>query len=181
MFLAYAVAAIVGGVLLVASLVSGHHDGGGAHHHGEADAASGVTSVLLSLRFWVYLLGIGGGTGLALETLAAELGAALIFGLALGVGAGSGLTASLVLRRAATQAGGVVDSRELVYRLGTLLLPAGPGRSSQVRVTINNQTVDLIAVTDDPAIAEREQVIILDIKDGIAHVTRNQPKEDPHE
>jgi hypothetical protein len=42
-----------------------------------------------------------------------------------------------------------------------------------VRITVNNQTIDLIAVTDDPAIAEREEVIILDVKDGVARVTRN--------
>jgi hypothetical protein len=174
MFLAYAIAAIAGGTLLLAGLVTGgHHDGVDLHHGGTADDGGGtLATAALSLRFWSYFLGLGGGTGLLLRLLA-HLDAWLVFVLALGVGTATGLAASVLLSRASKQASGVVESTGLAYRLGTMLLPASPGVSSQVRITVNNQTIDLIAVTDDPAIAEREEVIILDVKDGVARVTRN--------
>jgi hypothetical protein len=180
MVAAYLIAAITGGTLLIASLLTGHHGGGheldhsGAPAHDHAGHGSGIAGLVLSVRFWTYLFAFGGGTGLLLRLLA-HLGEPLALLLSLGVGAASGAAVQIVMDRLSQEAGGVVASRELVYKLGTMLLPAAPGQSSRVRVTINNQTVDLIAVTDDISIAAREEVLILDVKDGVAHVTRNVP------
>ncbi len=174
--LGYLLATILGGTLLVASLLTGHHgashelDHGHAHESGDQENA--IAALVFSVRFWTYLLAIGGLTGLLLR-LIAKTGEPWCALLALSVGSASGLFAQRILSVLGKQSGGVVESSELALRLGKMLLPASPGVSSRVRLTVNNQIVDLIAVTEDPQIAAREEVLVLEVKDGVAHVTRN--------
>jgi len=172
----YLAATILGGALLAASLVSGHH---GAHEvdHGDGHGighGAAALEALLSIRFWTYLCAFGGIAGLLLHRVA-HLGEPLAFLLSLGTGLASGVGAQVVIGKASAGSGGVVEPRQLVYRLGTLLLPASPGVKSRVRLTINDQIFDLTAVTEDSQIAAREEVLVLDIKDGVAVVTRNKP------
>jgi hypothetical protein len=167
----YIASMILGGALLLSSLAFDHH--GGAHGADHSTDFHGF-SFALSLRFWTYLLAFGGATGLLLHSLA-HLGEPLAFFLAVLIGAGSGLAAQFVVYKMSSDTGGTVSQRELVFKLGTMLLPASPGMSSRVRVTANNSTIDLIAITDDISIAARDEVIVLEIKEGVARVTKNQP------
>jgi hypothetical protein len=179
MLAAYLAATILGGTLLTASLVTGHHGASHELEHQHGSEQGGVLAAfVLSLRFWTYLLAFGGASGFLLHKVA-HLGEPLALALSLLVGAASGIGAQIAIHKL-TQDGqaGVVSPRELVYRLGTLLLPASPGVPSRVRLTINNQTVDLTAVTEDVSIAAREEVLVLEIKDGVALVTRNNPKQE---
>ncbi len=171
----YIASMILGGALLLSSLAfdhgaAGHGSGHGADHPGDAHGFS----FALSLRFWTYLLAFGGATGLLLHTLA-HLGEPFALTLAVLFGAGSGLAAQFVVHKMSSDKGGTVSQRELVFKLGTMLLPASPGVSSRVRVTANNQSIDMIAITDDASLAARDEVVILEIKDGVAQVTKNQP------
>jgi hypothetical protein len=171
----YIASMILGGALLVSSLVFDHHGGGHeVDHAGQAATGTHGVSFALSLRFWTYLLAFGGATGLLLHSFA-HLGEPLAFGLSVLIGAVSGLAAQFVVYKMSSDAGGTVSQRELVFKLGNMLLPAAPGISSRVRVTANNSSIDLIAITDDSSLAARDEVVILEIKDGVARVTKNQP------
>jgi len=177
MLAAYIAATVLGGTLLIGSLLTGHH--GGVHEfdhagHDTEGHGSALTAFVLSLRFWTYLLAFGGASGLLLHKLA-HVGEPYAFLLSLVTGAASGIFAQLAVHKLGSHTGGTVASREMVYRLGTMLLPASPGVASRVRVTVNNQSIDLIATTEDLALAARDEVVVLDIKDGVAHVTKNDP------
>jgi hypothetical protein len=168
MLYAYLVSAVVGGVLLVASLVTGGHHGGGVEHHAENTASN-----LLSIRLWTYLLTFGGVTGLLLS-LVGGAGATLTGVLALAVGAVAGGTAQLVIRKAGSMVGGTIKDDELVGKTGQLLLPCGKGTSGKVRLLVKGQMVDLIATTDEPKeIGAREEVLVVEVKEGNAVVARN--------
>ena len=174
MIAAYLIAMIVGGSLLASSLFFDHHGAHAGEHAGHAPGGAHDSSfawLVLSLRFWTYLLAFGGAAGFALH-LVAHLGEPLAGLLALGTGAASGIFASLIVRRLGSQQGGTVSKSELVYRLGTMLLPAAPGEKSRVRVTVNNQSIDLTATADEP-LAARDEVLVLEINDGVAKVARN--------
>jgi membrane protein implicated in regulation of membrane protease activity len=170
MLYAYLASTIIGGVLLLASLVTGgHHGGGGAEHHAENTASN-----LLSVRLWTYFLAFAGATGLLL-TLTGGAGTVLAGVLAAGVGAIAGGTAQLVIRKAGShQLGGTIRDEELVGKSGQLLLPCGKGQSGKVRLLVKGQMVDLIATTDDPGeIGAREEVLVVEVKEGSAVVARN--------
>jgi membrane protein implicated in regulation of membrane protease activity len=179
----YVFGAIVGGVLLGASVVSGHgHDAGGGHdggdgqghdgdqnHHGGSSAAT----LLLSLRLWTYLLAFGGATGLVLRLAlgTAEPLTAILAGI---VGASAGGVAQIVTKRMTGQIGGTIRTDQLVGRTGRLLLPVGKTSSGTVRLVVANQAVDLIATTqDDTDLAARDEVLVVEVKDGMAVVTKS--------
>ena len=52
--------------------------------------------------------------------------------------------------------------------------PCGKNQSSKVRLLVKGQMVDLIATTDDPGeIGAREEVLVVEVKEGTAVVARN--------
>jgi membrane protein implicated in regulation of membrane protease activity len=170
----YLVAVIVGGALLAVSLVSGHHAPAlEAHAPGELGAHhAGAGHALLSLRFWTYLLAFGGAAGLALRLLAQTPEPWVALASA-AVGALAGGGAHLVVARLASARGGTVRTEELVGRTGRLLLPAAPGQSSRVRLSVGGALIDLTATTDEKRLEADEEVLVVQVKDGVAQVTRN--------
>lgn len=174
MLAVYLVATIVGGALLVASLATGHHAGAlEAHSGGAGDPGhGGPANALLSLRFWTYLIGFGGLTGLLLR-LVAHTGEPFCALAALGVGALSGTSAHLVVARlAGSGRGGTVRTEELVGHTGRLLLPAAPGSASRVRLSVGGQLIDLTARSDETLAAD-DEVLVVQVREGVAQVTRN--------
>jgi hypothetical protein len=174
MLYAYLVGAIVGGVLLVASLVMGgsHEAGHTLGDHGGHDADS-PASTLFSVRLWTYFLAFGGATGLVLRTLV-KTGEPLAAILAGGVGLTAGGVAQAVMKRMSGQLGGTIREGELVGRVGRLLLPVGKTAAGKVRLVVANHAVDLIATTtDEGELAAREEVLVVEVKDGAAVVTRS--------
>jgi membrane protein implicated in regulation of membrane protease activity len=184
MFLVYVFTAVAGLVLLVASLF-----GGGDHEHGEidgaveavdaaADAAHAAGSIL-SLRFWMYLLTFGGITGVLLRLLA-HTGEPMTALISLAVGAVVGLLSKLLFRKlAAPGPTGMVHTDSLVGRSGAVLIPFDRGATGKIRVQINDRTVDLLATTDDPTLSSRDEVLIVEVRDGTtAHVTRSPEQKD---
>ena len=170
----YLFASIVGWVLLGASLAGGH----GAGHAGHATALAEVdhgaspAAILVSLRFWTYVLAFGGATGVLLR-LAAGTGEPLTLLASLGVGVVSGAGAQLAWSRLASTHGGTVRDNELVGHSGRLLLAAAPNTPGRVRLTVRNASIDLIATSDELALPANEEVLVVSVRDGVAHVVRN--------
>jgi membrane protein implicated in regulation of membrane protease activity len=170
----YLFAAIVGWVLLGASLAGGHGGASNGAHSLALEHVDHATpqSVLLSLRFWTYVLAFGGSTGVLLHFVA-KTGEPLTLAVSLGVGLVTGVTAKLAWSRLGNARGGTVRDDELVGQTGRLLLAAGPQRSGRVRLTVRNASIDLIAASDDLTLAANEEVLVVSVRDGVAHVVRN--------
>lgn len=184
----YLAALVIGlGVLLVQIALGGR---GGDHALGHAgshvpghDLAKsgragddGPLAVVLSFRFWIFaLLGFGlSGSLLHYLDLAGPAVAAIVAGAA---GIGSGMFASLVVRSVTRGAASTsVNLSEAVGREARVLVACAKGRNGQVRIALRGQSVDLLASTDEESIARGEPVLIEEVRDGVAQVSR-RPRE----
>jgi membrane protein implicated in regulation of membrane protease activity len=182
MFLAYLFMAVAGAILLAASLFGGgeDHDLDHGSADGDVDPADSVadsahaTSILRSFRFWTYLLAFGGFTGVLLRTLAG-LGEPWTALLSFGCGAVAALFSQILIRKAvATGPSGTVKTATLVGRSGAVLVPFERGATGKIRVQVNDTMVDLLATTDDDTLGSKDEVLIVEVRDGTtAHVTRS--------
>jgi membrane protein implicated in regulation of membrane protease activity len=175
----YLAALVVGGALLGFSLLGGHgHDVGHDVDHGGGHEGSAIAAALASVRFWTYLLAFGGACGVLLRTLAhtpEPLGGLL----SLGAGAGAGLLAQTLIARA-TSGGdvGTLSERDLVGRLAQVLVPFAKPQTGKVRVQLRDNLVDVLAVTDEEGeLDAKQEVVILEMRDGCALVSRSAAKE----
>ncbi len=156
------------GVLLLQGVL-GHEgvdaDGDGVpDHDGDAD-----TSLLLGARFWLFLalaFGIAGSL-LTLFRLASP-GATL--GLAAGSGLASGLFAAAVIRALKRgQVSSIASAHEAIGKVGDVLVPCEKGRVGKVRLELRGQTVDLLAMSNEPLPAGT-RVVVEDLEGDIARV-----------
>lgn len=152
-----------------------HHGGAG---HGTLLGSLGSAALMVfSLQLWTYILAFGGLTGLLLRTVGhvGEPTAALC---ALGVGLGTAVTARKVLRRMTREVdSGTVDAERLLGATAEVLIPADAGRTGKVRLHVRGQTVDLMAhAHDGSALTAGAEVVILEVKDGVAEVTTELPE-----
>jgi hypothetical protein len=169
MLYVYLFATILGGVLLGTTLFGGgDHDAGHDADHG--DHGFGI----FSLRLWTYFFAFGGLTGLLLTTLTGTW-APITAALSLGMGAVSGVTARTIMVKALTSgAGSTIKHDELVGKSAEVLVPFARGDTGTVRLRVKGSTIDLMAaVEEDVQLAAKEEVLILEVKDGRALVTRN--------
>lgn len=146
-------------------------DGDHAHaDHGHGDG--GFLPIFLSLRFWTFTLLAFGLSGSLIHYLdLANSGVALAIALALGLGAG--LTASLTFRvLSKSEANSGATDRDAVGTVGKVLLPFGKGARGKIRIELKGQTVDFVATTDDEAIEAGQMVMIEEMRETTAHVSR---------
>ena len=152
-----------------------HGATGGDHGHAAPVSLTLGTALgwLLSVQLWTYLLAFGGLTGLLLRTLA-HVPEPLAGGGALVVGLGTALAARAVLRRViGSTDSGTTSYERLVGSSAQVLIPAGPGSTGKIRLTARGQTLDLLArASDGGELLAGGQVSILDVRDGVAEVTR---------
>jgi hypothetical protein len=96
----------------------------------------------------------------------------------LGVGLGTGITARKVLRRmTAIGDSGTVEPSRLIGNSAQVLIPAEAGKTGKVRLTARGQTVDLMARSSEgKALLAGAEVVIVDMKDGVADVTLELPE-----
>lgn len=202
MFFVYLFAAVAGCLLVLVSVLSGGHgdagaDGGdvvldastgdsvsashdgsahahhGAGHDGPASSLGAALGWLLSVQLWTYLLAFGGLTGLLLRSVA-QVAEPLAGGCALGVGLGTALVARAVLRRVMGSAhSGTTSHDRLVGSSAQVLIPAVAGGTGKIRLFSHGHMLDLLArASDGGALSEGATVSILDMREGIAEVLR---------
>lgn len=192
---------VVGGILLGTSLLLGHDsdadaDAGidvdgdaqleidGADADADADGLDhadldhgGLAEVWLpfmSLRFWVFFLAFFGATGTVLSLFAlagkwTTLVAALAMGLVIG------FCAAYIIQRLKRDVVGEVAGEEHYKGLeGTVQLPVSEQTPGKVRLTVQGQTVDLPARSDEQTeIPVGAKVLVIDCTSGTLMVVRS--------
>jgi membrane protein implicated in regulation of membrane protease activity len=143
--------------------------------HGHADHAhadGGFLPIFLSLRFWTFALmafGLSGALShyLELATFPVTLGLALVLGV------GSGLLASATFRALArSEPNSGATGRDAVGQVGKVLLPVSKAGRGKIRIQLKGQTVDYIATTDDEELEAGQLVMIEEMRETTAHVSR---------
>jgi hypothetical protein len=130
-----------GVTLLVASFLLGGKDTDHGDGHGDAGLA---WAPIGSLRFWVFFFTFGGGAGYALERMHSSSVVAGVGAVAIGWVAGA-LAVTIIRNMTKHSVSSDVHAAELVGMTGELLLPAGPGQPSKVRIDIKGRTEDFVA------------------------------------
>ena len=187
MGLAYVFALVVSLGVLVLQIALGAHGGGHqgdvghalhmGHGHDQADAGeTGFWTLFLSLRFWLFSA-LGFGLSGSLLHLLAAASPSVTFAIATMAGLTAGTSATLAFRllkrgSAATEA----RTSQAVGRMGRVVVACGSGTTGQVRVEIGGNSVDLLATTDEDSIARGEAVLVLEVDEQVARVSR-QPTE----
>ena len=175
----YLLSAVAGGLMLLTSLFGGHdshadHPGVVDHDTGGQDVDSASLASWFSLRSLTFFSAFFGATGLALHYIAAtpEL---LGLGLSLAVGGLSGLMSRVVSRHVLASSeltGGTSRDEDLIGKEATVTLGIEAKSSGRVRLDQAGTVVELQAEADGVAIDEQATVLIVDVKQGVAKVTR---------
>jgi membrane protein implicated in regulation of membrane protease activity len=175
--LAVFLGALVLGLGVIGFQAFGGHDAdaAGGHDLAHGDHDPPAWALVASLRFWSFgLLAFGlSGLLLALFGLAGVLATTTIAALA---GATSGAFASTVLRRMRARGpSSQVAPRDVVGKIGRVLVPSDPARRGKVRVEIKGGIVDYVAASRD-ALQENDVVVVEDF-DGQQVTVSKAPKE----
>lgn len=174
MWLLYLLALILGGgILLVQVLAGSDHHGfdHGALDHGEGShpyEGPGVLSIR-SATYGLFTFGVVGGV---LHVLGlASPGLALAGGVV--TGALTTFFVGLTFKRLADPtASGEASLHEVEGGSGRVLVACARGARGKIRVTLKGQQVDMLATTDDEAIPVGSEVLVVEVRDDVAHVVR---------
>jgi membrane protein implicated in regulation of membrane protease activity len=149
--------------------------------HGHADG--GFLPIFLSLRFWTFAFLAFGLSGSLLHYL--DLANAVITpAVAVTFGVLAGLLATLTFRALRrTEANSGATAGDAVGQVGKVMLRVDKGRRGKVRIQLKGQTVDLIATTDEEQLEPGQLVMVEEVRETTAHVSRVPaellpPKED---
>jgi membrane protein implicated in regulation of membrane protease activity len=147
-----------------------------ADGHAEIEAGHGVDLSdfwlpFVSLRFWIFFLCFFGLTG-ALFSLLGLAGKWTTLLLALAVGVLTGFAAAMIIQYLRKyEVGQAATEEDLKGQEAVVLLPLSPGGKGKVRLEVRGQTVDMVAVTDEPnPIETGRRVVVIDIRDNQAVV-----------
>jgi membrane protein implicated in regulation of membrane protease activity len=145
------------------------HDTGTAGQHIEGD--EGVVGLFLSTRFWVFTaLGFGLSGSLLNIT---DVWPVLTFLVASGAGLASGIFATLAFRMVRKNSvSSTAHASKAVGKVGRVVAACQKGALGKVRVELSGQVVDFLATTDDDEIARGDAVLVEDMKNGVAHVSK---------
>jgi membrane protein implicated in regulation of membrane protease activity len=182
----YLAALIVGfGTIALQLVMSGDSDSGADVHaggdvHVDADhgdshglhADGGFLPIFVSLRFWTFLLLAFGLSGTLLHYLDLA-NPMIVLPIAAVLGVVSGLVASLTFRALGrSEANSAASTRETVGQVGKVLIPLDKNSRGKVRIELKGQTVDLLATTDDEGLEAGQMVLIEEVRETTAHVSR---------
>jgi membrane protein implicated in regulation of membrane protease activity len=182
MGLAYLFALIVGAGILTFQLFAGHQGDDGDHgdgddgHHGDhkgdgkaIELDGGFVALFMSTRFWIFAaLGFGLSGTLLTYLLGGSFLLTLITAVALGLG--SGLTAAASFRALRRASAGTANAASAVGRLARVLVPIEAGKTGQVRIDLEGQTLDLMARTDEGRLERGETVVVEEVDGHLATV-----------
>lgn len=170
MWLLYSIAVVLGGGSLLVQMLAGgdHGDGGGALDHADGGHPDGPG--ILSTRsaiYGIFTFGLVGGLlhipGLVEPRTALAVAIASAAAALLGVG-----YAFRTLDDAG--ASGAAGLEEVRGRRARVLVGCARGRRGKVRVLLKGHQVDVLATTDEEQIGEGTEVLITDVRGGVAHV-----------
>ena len=165
---------VIGLGALAVQLLGGHdagHDAGG--HDG--DGHDGPFLFLASIRFWAFALLVFGlvGTLLRLFDFAGRIEASIIAGVS---GFAAGYVAATVVKRLQGQGtSSVATSREVVGRVGRVIVPPSSETRGKVRVSVRGSFVDYIARSADSL--EPDEAVVVEEYDGDEVLVSRAPKE----
>ena len=179
---------VLGGILVGASALLGGHDadvGGDADvgelgaglELGDGDAGdagfdkdiggfdgASLLWIFKSFRFWSFFSAFFGLTGLTLHVL--ELAPALVvLGISLALGFAIGGGASYVLRWLTTAEVGVTASEQsLIGKTGRILVEVKKGQPGKIRVMVQAEQRDFVALTDGNGFAIGDEAEIIELR-----------------
>lgn len=141
---------------------------GGKHIEGD----EGAVGIFLSTRFWVFTA-LGFGLSGALLHYVTSVWPVLTFLVASGAGLGSGIFATLVFRAVRkSSVSSTAHASKAVGKVGRAVATCQKGSLGKVRIELSGQVVDYLATTDEDEIARGDAVLVEDMKDGVAHVSK---------
>ena len=169
----YAVALVVGALLLGVSVVADFLDTDSITGDADADDAGGLH--ILTLRGATYFAFVFGAIGTGLHLLAPEIGSAPRFALALGVGLATGSFVDRLfawVRR--NESSSMEGDRSLHGLVGKVVVPLSLRHEGKISVWRGVDRLELLArpfdeKDGDPA--AWQQVIIIDVRGGTALVS----------
>lgn len=144
-----------------------------ADHHGDhGHADGGFLPIFLSLRFWTFTFLAFGLSGSLIHYL--DLASSVVtLAVAVALGLGAGVLASLTFRALArSEANSGATDRDAVGQVGKVMIPLGKGARGKVRIELKGQTVDYVASTDEEELQAGQLVMIEEMRDTTAHVSR---------
>jgi membrane protein implicated in regulation of membrane protease activity len=153
-----------------------HDAGEGAH--GDGGVAHGGLDYFLwsfkSVRFWTFFLAFFGLTGLALDGLGLVSSWPIALGLAIAMGALSGLGATAAIRMLASdESGAVASSSDYVGKTVRVIVPVEKDGTGKVRLQLKGNTVDVLATTDEAeSFASRDEAMIIEMDGTKARIAR---------
>ena len=181
MGLVYLFALIAGlGILLVQVAFGKLHDAGGGGGDGHdtgtngqhIEGDEGVVGLFLSTRFWVFTALAFGLSGALLHYFT-SVWSVLTFLVASGAGLASGIFATLAFRMVRrSSVSSTAHASKAVGKVGRAVATCQKGSLGKVRIELSGQVVDFLATTDEDEIARGEAVLVDDMKDGVAHVSK---------
>ena len=139
---------------------------------GDLDGIDGMAWMpFMSLRFWTFAFGLFGMSGVILTTLGTGEPITMSVSAAMGVGMGYPI-AYLFQKLKYDSVSAETSLLSYEDELARTLLPMKPNGQGKVRVQQNGELTDLIALnTSSVHIKSDQEVVILEVKDGIAQVT----------
>lgn len=189
---------VFGGIIVGASAMAGHsgHDhgpgseadldgGGDDHHNGHGDhtghakaeglaPAGAVIATLASVRFWSFFAAAFGLSGTLLTLLSMNRELTLAFSLVLGAGLGAAVSNALrVLSRDTVSA--EMSTQSLAGREAVVVIAITPGKPGKIRLSHQGQITELLATTSERRIERQEQVLVVQVSQGVAEVTPLAP------
>jgi hypothetical protein len=184
----YIASLVFGGGLLALTLFGGHgghevHMGGDAGHdvhaghdgHSHDSRGSQAFSVVLSLRFWTFLLAFGGLTGLLLTLIGAPDGLCAILAGSAGAVLG-GVAAFSMQKLDRDQVSGTLSEDDWLGKTGRVMLPVSSARNGKIRMEFDGEVQDLLATVseEDGELGVGDAVIVVSLADGVAKVAKVQ-------
>ena len=159
---------------MLVQLFGGHDAGHDVGGH-DTDGHDGPLLFFASVRFWAFALLAFGliGTLLLVFGFAGKIESAVIAGVA---GLASGYVATMVVRRLTGQGtSSVANTREVIGRVGRVIVAPSTESRGKVRVSVRGSFVDYVARSSE-ALEPDDAVIVEECEDGELVVSR-APKE----
>ena len=129
--------------------------------------------MVLSLRFWTFLLAFGGLTGLLLTAIGAPAGLTAILAGCAGTVLG-GVAAFSMQKLDRDQVSGTLGEDDWLGKTGRVTLPVSATRNGKIRMEFDGEVQDMMATAseEDGELGVGDPVIVVSLADGVAKVAK---------